>query len=110
VSARRCSGCSIHWPDSYADYSVCPGCGEKTDSLGNAKPDDLSQARHTAFEVYFKAWDGDQEERRKAAEVKRLADLEAAVEAAPSIPDPPGAIGLERLPEPAKADEPPKGS
>jgi hypothetical protein len=118
--ARRCSTCALDWPSDYSAFKTCHKCGGKTDSISNGNPldprDALSLKNHLEFDRFCDARD----ERRAAEATKQaqaaeadwqrnLSNLEAAVDAAPSIPDPSGAEGLMELPAPVKADEKPKG-
>lgn len=80
MSARRCSTCALNWPDEYPAYKLCPQCDGSTDQVNNATAMSQSQANAVAFEAFY--------EKREAARMAQMADLEKAVEATPSLPDP----------------------
>ncbi len=47
MSARRCSRCSLNFPHA-TRWGRCPVCGEKTDSLADARPMSEQEARSVA--------------------------------------------------------------
>lgn len=58
--ARRCSICSLDWPDS-DHYDECPQCEEDTRRFSNASPmpdDEAKSLRlHLEFDKFYDEWD-----------------------------------------------------
>lgn len=60
---RRCSICSLNWPDKEADFKQCPICLEETSKVSNvdAMPDDEARSlkAQADFERFYDQWDED---------------------------------------------------
>lgn len=65
MSARRCSRCSVNWPDVLA-YEVCPGCLDRTDSISNATALAKDEATGLASRVKFDRFYEERERERTA--------------------------------------------
>lgn len=68
-SARRCSICSIDWPDS-KEYKICPSCLDEdgTDRCKDVTPMDAAEAKslrlHLEFERFYEKWDREHDPER----------------------------------------------
>lgn len=110
MPARRCSTCSINWPNDYEKFKDCPACKGKTDLMDSSVAMTESETNHKLFAIFCLDWDAKKAAQEKAnAKIvdQTLKDLDdeltdeinASLEQTPSIPDPPAPVKADEKPE-----------